>query len=178
MARIPYPTDDQIKPRAQAFLEKLPDLNVFRALAWSPAALRGFVRMGNGLLYQGTLDPVLREQVIVRVGHRCEAAYEVAQHIAILKSLGAPDDAAQQAHPDTPLDSLPGPLRAALMLADSLAVQSRADDAAWEAIQAHFEPEQAVELVVLASYYMMVARVVSTLDIELEPEDARGLPME
>lgn len=177
MARIPYPAPDQVKPQAREFLDKLPELNVFRALAWSPAALRGFVRMGNGLLYQGTLDPVLREQVIVRVGHRCEAAYEVAQHEAILRALGAPEDAAQQAHPDSPLDGLDGPLRAALMLADSLVAQARASEEAWAAAQACFAPEALVELVVLASYYIMVARVVSTLDVELEPEEARGLPM-
>ena len=61
-SRIPYYEVDQATGKHAEFLDKLkPHLNIYRMLANSEAGLKGFVRMGNTLLFRCELDPVLRE---------------------------------------------------------------------------------------------------------------------
>ena len=38
------------------------------------------MRLGNALLFRGSLDPVLREIAIIRVGRLSKATYELFQH--------------------------------------------------------------------------------------------------
>ena len=68
MARVPYPDPATLDPNTQAFLDRLPPLNVFRMLAGGEGLLAAFARFGNHLLYKSMLDPVLREIAIIRVG--------------------------------------------------------------------------------------------------------------
>ena len=81
MPRIPYYDTDSATGKHAEFLGKLkPHINIMRMLANSEAGLKGFVRMGNALLFRCELDPVLRELAILRVGRLSRAAYEVFQH--------------------------------------------------------------------------------------------------
>ena len=78
MPRLPYYEVENASGKHAEFLDKLkPHLNIYRMLANSEAGLKGFVRMGNALLYRCELDPVLRELAIIRVGRLSRAAYEV-----------------------------------------------------------------------------------------------------
>src|SRR5262245_15204395 len=93
MPRIPYYEVDNATGKHAEFLGKLkPHLNIFRMLANSESGLKGFVRMGNALLYRCELDPQLRELAIVRVGRLSRAAYEVFQHERIAREVGVTDD--------------------------------------------------------------------------------------
>lgn len=170
MARIPYPDADAESP----FLTKLPPLNIFRMLAWSDPALKGLSRMGSGLLYQGKLDPVLRELVIVRVGRLCGSEYEVHQHEHVLRKLGVDDTviAGLGAISGATLwDGFPAGTREALSLADAMVV---GDDtsALVGALRDLLGEEAAVELTVLVGYYWMVSRVLTTLEVEIEEDHA------
>jgi len=93
MPRIPYFEVDTATGKHAEFLVKLkPHLNIFRMLANSESGLKGFVRMGNALLYRCELDPVLRELAIVRVGRLSRAAYEVFQHERIAREVGVAEE--------------------------------------------------------------------------------------
>ena len=81
MSRIPYFEVESATGKHAEFLGKLkPHLNIYRMLANSEFGIKGFIRMGNALLYRCELDPVLRELAIIRVGRLSRAAYEVFQH--------------------------------------------------------------------------------------------------
>src|SRR5262245_65890052 len=93
MPRIPYFDVEQATGRHAEFLGKLkPELNIFRTLANSEYGLKGFVRMGNALLYKAELDPGLRELAILRVGRLSRAAYEVFQHERIAREVGVAEE--------------------------------------------------------------------------------------
>ncbi len=174
MARIPYPPTPP--EDSAALLRKLPDLNIFKMLSWSPPALDGFVRMGSGLLYKGCLDPVLREIVIVRVGHLCGSEYEVRQHEHTLRALGAHPDvvAAIPAGADAVTsadDSLHAATGRALELADLMVSGQECAEVA-QALRDALDERALVELTVTIGYYLMVSRVLTTLDVDIEDEDA------
>ncbi len=57
MPRIPYYEVENATGKHAEFLDKLkPHLNIYRMLANSEAGLKGFIRMGNALLYRCELD--------------------------------------------------------------------------------------------------------------------------
>ena len=93
MSRIPYYEVENATGKHAEFLGKLkPHLNIYRMLANSEAGLKGFVRMGNALLYRCELDAQLRELAILRVGRLSRAAYEVFQHERIGREAGLAED--------------------------------------------------------------------------------------
>src|ERR1700730_7196696 len=93
MPRLPYYEVENASGKHAEFLDKLkPHLNIYRMLANSEAGLKGFVRMGNALLFRCELDPVLRELAIVRVGRLSRAAYEVFQHERIAREVGVGEE--------------------------------------------------------------------------------------
>ena len=74
MPRLPYYEIENATGKHAEFLDKLkPHLNIYRMLANSEAGLKGFIRMGNALLFRCELDPVLRELAIIRVGRLSRA---------------------------------------------------------------------------------------------------------
>ena len=93
MPRIPYYEVENATGKHAEFLGKLdPMLNIYRMLANSEQGAKGFLRMGNALLYRCELDPVLRELAIIRVGRLSRAAYEVFQHERIGRTVGVTEE--------------------------------------------------------------------------------------
>jgi alkylhydroperoxidase family enzyme len=170
MARIGYPDPQRLDEPTRALLAKLRQANVFRMLAHAAPALRPLVQLGSALLYQGTLDPALRELVIVRVGHLCGSAYEVHQHERLAAAVGVPAAklAALRRGPQAPAFT---PLeRAALRFADEAVRDGRAGDASFAQVHAALGEVGTVELTLLVGYYLMMARVLLGLDVDLDDE--------
>ena len=93
MPRIPYYDVENATGKHAEFLGKLgTHMNIYRMLANSENGLKGFIRMGNALLYKCELDPVLRELAIIRVGRLSRAAYEVFQHERIGREAGVAEE--------------------------------------------------------------------------------------
>jgi alkylhydroperoxidase family enzyme len=173
MARIPYPTPEQISDKAREFASKLPGLNIFRMLSYSDHLLEPFVRLGNGFLSKGTLDPVLREIAILRVGYLSRAHYETHQHERIGRGFGMSDAlfAAIRQGPDarelSPLQ------RQVLVYVDDVIQNVRASDATFGALREQFSVKQMQELTLVTGYYMMVCRFLETFGVEVEPATDR-----
>jgi 4-carboxymuconolactone decarboxylase len=160
MARIPYAPAEN--PGADHML------NLFRMLAHSPPVARGFARLGGALLQDSTLDPRLREAVILRIGLLAGAWYEVEKHTAIARAVGLSDAEIGALAPGQDASALDAPMRAALALTDELFADIRASDAVLEAARRHLDDRQLVELVVTAGYYGLVCRVLETLGVDRE----------
>jgi alkylhydroperoxidase family enzyme len=177
MPRIPYFDVEQATGRHAEFLEKLkPHLNIYRMLANSEAGLKGFVRMGNALLYRCELDPQLRELAILRVGRLSRATYEVFQHERIAREAGVGDDkiaALREATIEAPAFSANE--RAVLRFTDDVVRNVKASDRNLKAVQAFLSPGAVVELTLAVGYYMMVCRFLETTGVEGEDGQAEWL---
>ena len=177
MPRIPYYDVDNASGKHAEFLDKLkPHLNIYRMLANSEAGLKGFVRMGNALLFRCELDAGLRELAILRVGRLSRAAYEVFQHERIAREAGVAEDkiaALRDATIEAPAFNVNE--RAVLRFTDDVVRNVKASDKTLKAVQAFLSPGAVVELTLTIGYYMMVCRLLETAGVEGEEGQAQWL---
>ena len=170
MPRIPYYEVESATGKHAEFLDKLkPHLNIYRMLANSEAGLKGFVRMGNALLFRCELDAQLRELAILRVGRLSRAAYEVFQHERIAREAGVADDkiaALRDATIEAPAFS--DNEKAVLRFTDEVVRNIKATDRTFKPVQALLSPGALVELTLTIGYYMMVCRFLETLGVDGE----------
>ena len=177
MPRIPYFDVESATGKHAEFLDKLkPHLNIYRMLANSEAGLKGFVRMGNALLFRCELDAALRELAILRVGRLSRAAYEVFQHERIGREAGVSDAkiaALREATIESPV--FDDNDRAVLRFTDDVVRNVKASDKTLKAVQSIMTPGALVELTLTIGYYMMVCRFLETAGVEGEEGQAEWL---
>src|SRR5436190_18510959 len=172
MARIepvdPAATPDDVREA----LENLPPLNIFRTLAHAETTLRPFLRFGGAVLGRMQLDPLVRELAILTVAKEAEAEYEWIQHVAIAKHVGATDDQIAAIADRTWADPAAGALdraqAAAIALAAAVVHSPHVDDELFERVRAQFSDREIVELLLAIGDYLMLARVMTVLEIDLD----------
>ncbi|KAK6020274.1 alkylhydroperoxidase AhpD family core domain protein [Ostertagia ostertagi] len=145
-------------------------------LANSEQGAKGFLRMGNGLLYRCELNPVLRELAIIRVGRLSRTAYEVFQHERIGRDVGVTEDkiaALRDATIEAP--AFDDNEKAVLRYTDDVVRNVRASDKTLKAVQAFLTPGALVELTLTIGYYMMVCRFLESMGVDGEEGQAEWL---
>jgi 4-carboxymuconolactone decarboxylase len=173
MARIPYPDPSQSPESVREALAGLPQLNIFRMLAHAETALRPFLRFGGAVLTELQLDPKLRELAILQVAAQAGARYEWVQHAAIARHLGVTDEqiaAVQQG--ELTAASLNEAERAVLQFSAEVLEGPRVSDPTFAAVSERLSPREIVELLLTVGEYLMLARVMTTLELEID--DAAG----
>jgi len=175
MARIPYPDPSQAPERVTEALAALPPLNIFRMLAHAETAVRPFLRFGSAILGQLQLDPKLRELAILQVAVQAGAEYEWVQHAAIGQAVGLTDeqlDAVRREHIDS--ESFSDTERAVLLFSSEVIEHPRVSNETFAAVSEHLSPREVVELLLTIGNYLMLARVMTTLDLELDEAAGGG----
>ena len=173
MARVTMLEIDQVSGELQDRFQKMEErgfevLNLFRVMAHSPAVGLDFLRLGNSILFKGSVPPRLRELAILRVGNLANASYEWAQHVPIGRRAGlskAQIDAIPNWHDSDLFDEQE---KAVLRYTDEVAETIRATDDTFQKIKNYFTDEQIVELTTTIGFYGMVSRILETLQVELE----------
>ncbi len=171
MARLPYVDAATAPEDVRQVLERLPvQLNIFRMMAHARTNLRPLLRFATSILTEQRLDGKLRELAILRVARLSSAEYEWVQHVPIAKLTGTTDaQIAALARDDleapcfTPVEQL------VLRFTTEVVRQLRASDEVFAAMAARFSPQEIVELVLAIGTYMMLARLMLTTDIDLDP---------
>jgi 4-carboxymuconolactone decarboxylase len=159
---------------AARFLSAGPDAipmpNVLGTLMRHPALSGPFLAYNNVLLQRPTLDPRMRELMILRVAWRTRAGYEWAQHVRLATGLGiTPGEI--DAIADGPSGSDWSPLETALLAAvDELIDDYRVADATWDRLSEHLDEQQLVELVFVVGTYTGLAMAFNSFGLQLDPE--------
>jgi alkylhydroperoxidase family enzyme len=184
MARIAPLDPSQAPDKNRQALDNLPPLNIFRTLAHAETAFRPFLRFGGAVLGELALDPVVRELAILTVAKEAEARYEWIQHVAIAKEVGASDDQIKAlAEVDScategaderiaaagdgsgPFD---GTQQAAIELAAAVVRGPHISDDVFQCVRAQFSDREIVELLLTIGDYLMLARLMTILEIDLD----------
>lgn len=169
MARIPYVDPATAAPEVREALEALPPLNIFRLVANAETAFRPFLRFGGALLSQGELDAKLRELAILRVAEKTGARYEWVQHAQIALAVGATEEqVAALERGDADADVFDSKEQLVLRFATEVIDDVGASEATFAAAREQFSPRELMELTLSIGYYMAVARVMLTFDIDLD----------
>src|SRR4051794_21952673 len=167
MARIDPIDPADANGKVREALDALPPLNIFRTLAHAETAFRPFLRFGGAVLTRMKLDPLVRELAILVVAREAEAEYEWIQHVAIAKQVGASDEqiAALEAREAGPFDEAQA---AAIEFATVVVHSPRVDDELFARVRSHFDDREIIELLLAIGDYLMLARVMTVLEIELD----------
>ena len=145
-------------------------LNVFRTLIRSPELAKAFLTYGRYILdKERSLEPRLREIVILRTGWLCRSGYEWTQHVPIGERAGLTesDIDAIKAGPDHPrwgqLEAL------AIKATDELHADQFISTATWEALGDHLDEKGRIDLIMTAGQYTQVSMFLNTLGVPLDP---------
>jgi alkylhydroperoxidase family enzyme len=169
LARLPYPDPDSSPEPVREALAALPPLNIFRMLSHAETAFRPFLRFGGAILGRLELDPKLRELAIIQVAADAGAEYEWVQHVAIARHVGVSDAqiaAVQEGRLGDP--SLADAERAVLGFTREVVAGPRVSDATFASVREQLSPQEIVELLLTVGNYLMLARVMTTLELELD----------
>lgn len=167
MPRIPYPEEAASLPAIQAHGART--LNIERmGMHLAPAVREAWAGLGKTLLFGGTLDRVLRELAVVRVGLLSDAPYEVHHHDGLALKVGVSQAKLDALRADTILPIFTPEEQAVLVFTDEVVKNVRPGDAALSAVQQHLSNSQIMELVVITGYYMTVSRVLETFGVDLD----------
>jgi len=166
MTRIPYPDLDKAPAEVREMLARLPaPVGIFNMIAHAETALKPLMKLGGTFLGKLKLDPLLRELVILHAVNLEGGEYEWVQHVPIVLALGG-----TQAQ----IDALKAGCfseaeKAALRFTREVVVDVGASEASLAEVRKHLSEREIVELILVAGFYIMLARLTETLDIPNDP---------
>jgi alkylhydroperoxidase family enzyme len=170
MARLPYLDQSDLAPEDQDLLKR--GIALHRALVNSPGAARAMGGLGQYIRYGAKLDPRLRELAILQIGWLARSPYEWSHHVKIGFDFGVTDAdlpalIAESRGEATALEPL---ARLVLQAAREVYAGPGIAMPTFAALRAGLPADQVVDLVVTASFYCAVVRVLASLEIDVEAE--------
>ena len=147
-----------------------PVLNLYSVLANQPPALAAFLEMSRYVRSGSTLDPGLRELVILATAHELGQEYEVAHHTQAAARVGVDSAKVAALMPGGSLDTFTPAERCAVEFARQAAHTRSCDEATFRRLQSLFSTEEIVDLVVTTAWYHLCAVILGSLHVELEAE--------
>jgi alkylhydroperoxidase family enzyme len=174
--RVPYrdPDENQSSIELRAIVAEISGLrgrilNIHRALANEPSALKAFMSMSRYIRDESSLPPSLRELVILTVAAELGSTYEKVQHTPIARQLGVPDiklNAVERR--DEALVAFTVSERVAVLFAASLARGEEAPDSVLAELHQVLSVSQVVDLALTVGWYRLCDAVIRGLDVTPE----------
>jgi alkylhydroperoxidase family enzyme len=171
MARIELCDPSLMSEAERKVYDRLP-VNLIRAMLRTHCA-DSYLTLGLAL-NAGKLTPKRRELVILRVAALSGSRYERMHHLppALQAGWSEPDIAAIEAGQWQRLN----PAEAALLrFVDDCVKDVRVSDRVFAELRRHLPENEVAETTLLTGFYMMTARFLETLDIDLD-ETPRKIP--
>ena len=176
-SRVPYLDREDLPTEKQRYLQR--PISLFRGLANSPGALEVHHNFGEWIRWECKLDTRTRELIILLVGQLTKSPYEYSHHISIGKKFGVSDDdieALRRFSPDpNASQEFPPQIHAALTATQELTTDVVITDDTWSLLEEHYNHEELTDIVVVASFYSYVIRVLAALRLEVEVDYASYL---
>lgn len=137
-------------------------LHINRGLFWR------WLWFAARLMPFGRLPAAEREKVILRVAWNTRSRYEWGQHVQIALASGVDDAAILRVArgPDAAIDDRE---RLLLRACDEWFADKCLGDATWAALSACYAPPLCIEIMLLIGHYEMIAGVLNTTGLALEP---------
>lgn len=173
MARLPYAdlTHPDVSPLVdQIVAQRGSVLHLYQMLLQSPAIASGWLNHLTGIRQNGTLAGSLRELVIMRVALLNRAPYEADQHAPIALKEGITQEQLDHLEDWRSSGVFTDQQRAVLDYTDAMTRHVQVPDDIFDAVKAHFEPRELVELTATIATYNMVSRFLEALHIHSDDE--------
>ena len=175
MARLRYLSKDNLAIEDRD-LDR-PNNNLYRVLANSPKCCRIAQAMAQFVFRETKLDGRVKELSILTIAYLTRSAYMWSHHIVIARDVGIGDDDLRQL-----VDYLEGRDRR-LEGRLSIVVDSARDmtqglsisDKNFSTLRVFFDDEEIVDLVTIVAHYNGVARLLATLEVDVEEDFLQAL---
>lgn len=169
MARIPYPTREQLEEETATALAAMKPMNVFRMLARADSLAPPIFETTTRLFTKGRtkLHPRLRQVAIMCVAGTGGFKYLVAHHepISLKVGLTVQEIAAAKAGESAGLNDLE--CAVARFAQESTSTGNVSDDA-FEAVRSMLGDRELVELSITVGLYNCLGRVLNALRVDIE----------
>ena len=173
MTKVPLISRGELSSDNQAVYDQIiatrgSMLNVFGVLLNNPGAAEAAARLGEYLRYKSTLDPIVREILILSTAKELSVEYEWAHHEPEARKVGVRDETIEAIRSGRAPMGIPPKEGVFAQAARELVRDSRLTDRTYQAIEHLIGPVQLIDLIVLVGYYSLLAKVLKTLDVELD----------
>jgi alkylhydroperoxidase family enzyme len=160
--------DEEIRGRLDPHGNPDGVLNVMKTLARHKKLFKRWQVFANHVLFKSSMPTREKEILILRIGWLCQSEYEFGQHTIIGKEAGLTDDEIRRITkgPDAPGWSERDKLL--LQATDELHGDAFMSDATWNALSAHYNTEQMMDIVFAVGQYNMVSMALNTLGVQLD----------
>lgn len=142
--------------------------NLFGTLAYHPDLARRALRLGRVFLFEGTLDPRVREIAILRTAWRTEAEYEWGQHTLLGREVGLDDRHITELRTPALVGDWTDHERAVVDAVDELCAHDEIGQDTWIALASTYAEAELIELTLLVGYYRMLSGLMRSAEIELD----------
>jgi len=176
MSRIPYPDPADLSDEKRAYVEQVGPrmLNVVRMSLHTPHGLWEAQRdLAAGSVMKATIDPRLREVLILRVAHLSKSEYELYHHLSIARNLGL-SEAVLAALESGDYAALSPQERAIAQFTTEVVEDIAPSDETLAAVRALFSDALVFEMIALIGNYMLTARVVGVSGCGLDGSALAG----
>lgn len=168
MPRLPYPDPAQLSPQVRKMLEDRLPLNFFRMLGHAPTFMPGWFTLGRGILFEAELPPELRELAILKVGTLSRCAYETHQHRRVAATVGLSPEKIAGAEQGADPAVFDAREQQVLRFTEQVVLKVKADKDVFDATVAMLGQRQTMELMITIGFYMMAARLMENIEVDLE----------
>jgi alkylhydroperoxidase family enzyme len=171
MALIPYPDMEKISPEARDMLGRLPaPANIFNMMAHAQTCLKPVMKLGGTMLGKLELGAKLRELCLLQAVKIAGGEYEWMQHVPIALDLGATQDQIDAlAWGRDRAPCFDATEQAALVFTRQVVAEGKGSPEALAALRECVSERVVVELILMAGFYVMLARLTETLGVENDP---------
>ena len=115
-----------------------------------------------------SLEPRLREMVIMRVGLQTDCEYEWGQHVLMSESAGLTADDHSRIKLGAIAQGWSGIERAVLLVTDELIEDTMISDDSWELVSGYLDDKQITDLIFTVGQYNMLAMALNSLGVQRE----------
>jgi alkylhydroperoxidase family enzyme len=151
-------------------LGELGKFNLTRIAAHAGSPFLYYMRFAGALLTELKLDPKLRELAVLVVAENRKAEYEWAQHVVLARALGVEEaQIAAVARGDLEAECFDAAARSVVCWTAQALATGRPSDAAMASLRGFVDTQEIVELLFVVGNYQMLALMMTTLDIEMDP---------
>jgi alkylhydroperoxidase family enzyme len=153
-------------------LKKIKDLggkplHLYQILTHHPRLLSAWIDFAYSLRKDCTTARTLRELMILRGAQIVDSSYEWQQHFRMALEAGVSQEKIDHLGDWRDSKLFEESERVALELMEAV-VKGEVDDTLYEKTRVHFSTSEYIELLLTASFYVMVPRVLNGLQVPLE----------
>ena len=168
MARIPYPEVSEVQENVRKYMPEDNGLNILKMMCRAGNIVHHFGKLGFGLMVETTLDPVLRELAVLRVGHASGASYEITHHERIIRRMGVGEEKIRAIGTNPASDLFNHTEQLVLAVTDEVIHKVKMSDDLFRKIHEMLSYREVMELVMTIGYYMMTCRFLENYEIDMD----------